>query len=227
MDPLSIILVIGIAILIVAITRKGISKSAGNVGENAVARMLRKLPKKSYFIINDLMIEKSNGRTSQIDHVVVSPYGIFVIETKNISGYIYGSEYSKQWTRHWRGFTRGGYFGYNDLLFDNPVLQNGAHVKALFEQLHYYHPRFIPIIAFSPRATLKVEVQGVAVIYWLQINDVIKRYDEEVMSIEQAQEIYKTLLSINITDKDRRKTHAAQAEVNRLNYKYSKKLKVA
>lgn len=195
--------------------------SAGDVGEYAVARRLRSLPKDRYFVINDLMIEKSNGHTSQIDHVVVSPYGVFVIETKNISGFIYGSEYSKEWTRHWRGYKRGGYYGYDDMPFDNPVLQNGAHVKALFEQLRHFHAKFIPIIAFSPQATLKVDVRNVDVVYWSQITSVIKRYNEEVMSTEQTREIYESLLAINIADKARRKTHAVRAQINKNNYKNS------
>lgn len=193
--------------------------SAGDVGEHAVSRRLRRLPRDKYFIINDLMIEKKNGHTSQIDHVIVSPYGIFVIETKNISGYIYGSEYSQQWKRHWKGYKRGGYYGSDDRSFDNPVLQNGAHVKALYEQLHDYNTRFVPIIAFSPKAVLKVNVRDVDVVYWTQIKDVIKGYREEMMSVAKAQEIYEYLLSINIKDKARRRAHAKHAQNNKDNYR--------
>ena len=58
--------------------------SAGDSGEFTVARQLRRLPDK-YRVINDLLLPAGKGHTTQIDHVVVSPFGIFVIETKNIS----------------------------------------------------------------------------------------------------------------------------------------------
>lgn len=206
--------------LIAIIIYRRLTYSAGGEGERSVAWRLRWLPKDRYFVINDLMIEKRNGNTSQIDHVVVSPYGIFVIETKNISGYVYGAEYSQQWKRYWKGYKRGGRYGEDELMFDNPVLQNGSHVKALMEQLQDYYPRYIPIVAFSPQATLKVDVRGVDVIYWTELRSVIKSYKEEVMSVEKAQEIYQLLLSLNIKDKARRQEHVERAERNKRYYKY-------
>lgn len=206
-----------VALLALAIYLR-LTYSAGDVGEHAVARRLKRLPRDRYFIINDLMIEKRNGQTSQIDHVVVSPYGIFVIETKNISGYVYGSQSSQQWTRYWKGYKRGGYYGTDNMSFGNPVIQNEAHVRALSEQLKEYHPKFIPIVAFSPHATLKVNVKDVDVIYWKQIKSLIKSYNEEVMNVEKAKEIYEFLLSSNVKDKERRRGHAERAQRNLQNY---------
>ena len=93
-----ILLIVFIAAILI-LFRKQIFATAGEKGEMAVAIRLSNLPKNDYFVINDLLFRRQNGRTSQIDHVVVSRYGIFVIETKNISGYIYGGEYSQTWTR--------------------------------------------------------------------------------------------------------------------------------
>ena len=78
-------------VLFAFVVYRGLTYSAGDEGEKAVARRLRRLSEDRYFTINDLMFEKRSGYTTQIDHVVVSPYGIFVIETKNISGYVYGA----------------------------------------------------------------------------------------------------------------------------------------
>ena len=63
----------------------------GYLGEKSVATILSLLPSDKYKIINDLLIEV-DGRTIQIDHLVVSIYGIFVIETKNYKGRITGSD---------------------------------------------------------------------------------------------------------------------------------------
>ena len=64
-------------------------KGRGNAGEMVVSNFLMKLDKEKYFVLNDITL-KLNGFTSQIDHIVVSCYGIFVIETKNWKGSIYG-----------------------------------------------------------------------------------------------------------------------------------------
>jgi hypothetical protein len=66
----------------------------------------------------------SQGSTTQIDHVLVSVYGIFVIETKNMKGWIFGDERSAQWTQ--------SIFGKKSR-FQNPLRQNYRHVKALAE----------------------------------------------------------------------------------------------
>ena len=69
----------------------------GAAGERSVARRLATLPKEQYVILNDLLLPTSYG-TTQIDHVVVSIYGIFVIETKNYKGIIYGGQDAETWT---------------------------------------------------------------------------------------------------------------------------------
>ena len=74
-------------------------KIKGYLGEKGVATILLFLLSDKYKIINDILI-KSNGRTIQIDHLVISVYGIFVIETKNYKGWITGSDNSEYWTKN-------------------------------------------------------------------------------------------------------------------------------
>ncbi len=73
--------------------------SKGKVGEKRVATILKRLPEDDYKVINDLLLS-SNGYSTQIDHIVVSVYGIFVIETKFYQGWIYGGENSEYWTQN-------------------------------------------------------------------------------------------------------------------------------
>ena len=70
----------------------------GIIGEKRVRKQLDKLSPENYRVLNDVMVRTEKG-TSQIDHVVVSIYGIFVIETKNYTGWIHGSENSEYWTQ--------------------------------------------------------------------------------------------------------------------------------
>ena len=74
----------------------------GWFGEKAVSSILAMLNKDEYKVINDVMLNTEHG-TSQIDHIVLSLYGIFVIETKNYKGWITGSEFSEQWTKNMYG----------------------------------------------------------------------------------------------------------------------------
>jgi hypothetical protein len=76
-------------IIIALILKKFTPRILGIIGEKSVASFLSALDSKKYLLINDLMI-KNEVRTSQIDHVVISNYGIFVIETKNYEGWIMG-----------------------------------------------------------------------------------------------------------------------------------------
>lgn len=71
----------------------------GFFGEIFIRFLLRFLDKEKYIVVNDVLIPTLDGRTSQIDHVIISIYGIFVIETKNYNGWIFGSEHSKNWTQ--------------------------------------------------------------------------------------------------------------------------------
>ncbi len=189
---------------------------AGRRGELRVRWKLKFLPKE-YFVINDLMIDRGNGYTSQIDHVVVSPYGIFVIETKNISGHIYGSERAQTWKRYWKAW----YYGVehsDELEFDNPILQNEAHIRALSIKLGG-NLKYIPIIVFSNNAVLQVTTQDTYVTYATYVRRLIRRYREPIMSVEQAQEIYNRILALNITDENIRERHAVRAQINKNNYK--------
>ena len=62
----------------------------GIVGEKVISVLLSGLPKEQYILLNDVMLQTDKG-TTQVDHILVSVYGIFVIETKNYKGWIYGA----------------------------------------------------------------------------------------------------------------------------------------
>ena len=97
----------------------------GKCGELFVAWVLKKrLDKNVYRILNDVMIPDSAGGTTQIDHIVLSPYGIFVIETKNMKGWIFGDRNSDKWMQQI-------YRCKNQ--FQNPFRQNYKHIVSLAE----------------------------------------------------------------------------------------------
>ena len=179
---LHILLIIAFVAVFVALLR--LLPSKGEMGEKRVAGILSRLPRDKYQIMNDLLIHHANGHTSQIDHVVVSEYGIFVIETKNYSGWIYGGANSEYWTQN--------IYGKKYQLY-NPIQQNQGHVRALRRILKDLpSDMFISIVAFSRRATLKNRYLD-NVVYWNQINRVIQSYSQKRMSAEQVQHTFNTL----------------------------------
>ena len=100
----------------------------GVLGEFAGKLAVRQwLPESGYELFSDVMLQDKRG-TTQIDHVVISRFGIFVIEAKGISGKLYASSATKY--RTWKVYRNGR--GYT---FQNPYLQNYRHRCALAEVL--------------------------------------------------------------------------------------------
>lgn len=96
------------------------------------------LDARTYISLNDVTLLERNG-TTQIDHVLVSRYGIFVVESKNMSGGIFGGEYSPQWTQNLYG---------HKCRFQNPLQLNYRHTAALAEFLGLDADCFVSIVMF-------------------------------------------------------------------------------
>lgn len=111
----------------------------GEIGEaRAAFGMFLYLPRR-YKAFKDVLLPKNDGTTTQIDHIVVSNFGIFVIESKNISGSIYGAEYDKYWT-----ICRGP----SKYPLYNPLRQNAGHIKALAATTQLPEKYFHSIVFF-------------------------------------------------------------------------------
>lgn len=74
------------------------SKRVGNDGEKKVADILSRLPSSNFKLYNNVMLKTKSG-TTQIDHILVTDRGIFIVETKAIKGMIFGDARSKYWTQ--------------------------------------------------------------------------------------------------------------------------------
>ena len=148
----------------------------GYVGERRIRQLLEKLGEE-YTIFNDLYVPKKDGKLTQIDHLVVSPYGIFVIETKNYTGWIFGQEQQRNWTQT---------IYQNKSRFYNPIMQNQTHIKALQHYIDVDVPMH-SVIVFSNAATLKFKepFQTAQVIQNRQLKRTIKRYSTPLISTEQ------------------------------------------
>lgn len=189
------ICIVGIVILC-AILKAAASKIKGLIGELSTGAILSTLPKEEYYVLNNIMISSERG-TAQIDHIVVSVYGIFVIETKNYKGWITGGEFSDKWTKNVYG---------KKYQFQNPLKQNYGHVKALEKLLDIPEDKFIPIVVFAPRADIKFETKA-PVIYTTDLKRRIFSYGERKIDVCAIPEIITGIENGNIKSKDARKEH--------------------
>lgn len=168
------------------------SQIIGMSGEFWVRMKLKKLPN-DYLTINNLMIRVDN-KTCQIDHLVVSKYGIFVIETKKYGGYIRGNDYDKNWE----------YWIKNKVYYiHNPVHQNYGHVQALKQLLKAEEKFFIPIVCMCRKTGIYVKSEQVVLIDDL-IPTILKYKDEKIIYYK---EIYNYFKMMNVKDVSSRRKH--------------------
>lgn len=153
---------------------KSDARIKGEIGEKEVRKRLKKLRKDKYTVFNDITFS-INGKLSQIDHLVVSNYGIFVIETKNYKGLISGKENDYNWIQ---------FIGRYKNHFYNPIRQNQGHIFALRYVLKGFNmSEMNSIIVFTKRATLKVSTKT-AVIPPNQLLKEIKSKKELIITDE-------------------------------------------
>ena len=133
---LGVVVAISIVVLIL-----NLPSVKGKRGERKIARILKSLSaNKEAYVINDVIVAADDGNTSQIDHILFARGGIFVIETKNYSGRIYGNDNQREWTQVLA-------YGNTKNKFYNPVKQNQTHIYRLREILGKQYP-FISCVVF-------------------------------------------------------------------------------
>lgn len=167
---------------------------------------------KDYMYLSDLLIKnpKSSTGYSQIDHIIITPYGLFVIETKNYQGTIYGGKNKKTWLINGK------------FKMMNPLMQNYGHIQALKNFIEdKYQQYFISLVSFTKRCTFKIEEElrkinsNELVIYDVELTQFINRkvavlklqYKKPIFLKNEIETIYNSLLNANITDAAIRKQH--------------------
>lgn len=157
-------------------------KQKGIRGERIVAARLRKGLSQEYQIYNDFYLPLDDGTTTQLDHVIVSPYGVFVVETKNYEGWIFANAKSAKWTQSiYRKKSQ----------FQNPIRQNYHHRCAIANVLGIPADYIIGVVAFTGGCEFKTEMPE-GVVYSRRAAEYIRGYkkvilkDEEIVAIAEA-----------------------------------------
>ena len=193
----------------------------GSYGEMLTERKLKMvsfLGRKGETLRN-VYIPKDNGETSEIDVVFICQKGIFVFESKNYSGWIFGNEKDQYWTASFAGGQKNRFY--------NPVKQNRTHVKWLDNYLKsegFDVPMF-SVIVFSERCELKkitMQSSDIAVIKRdLTYKTVKNIWDkaEDKLTDDQIDKIYEKLNVLTNVDEAIKVAH-----IQNIENKYKKKL---
>ena len=113
--------------------------SRGKLGEKKVSSLLESIPEEHYLFNDVTLINKTSEMSHQIDHILVHPHGLFVIETKNYSGQIIVDPNDGTWYKILRG---------QKTRISSPLHQNKSHAITLRKALKsQYKP--IPVVVFT------------------------------------------------------------------------------
>ncbi len=201
--PLSLTALVALAVYL---ARHSSLEWKGRHAERLVYKELLHLPDE-YILFNDLWFGR-NGIYVQIDHLVVSPYGVFVIETKGHRGWILGSEYSEWWTQSING---------RRFSFFNPIKQNEGHVRYLHNMLrHVADIPLVPIVVFNNSTELKVHAKEHIVINRCSLVRIITEHSRPVLTKEEIDKVVDTInANTRIADEYDKQMHKAHIEARR------------
>lgn len=167
----------------------------GQKGEYLIYDHLKKEENKGARFLFNLYIPKKDGQTSEIDVLMICSDGIFVFESKNFSGWIFGDERRKNWCQ----IFPSGKGKSKKEFFYNPIMQNRSHIKHL-KALLGDNIKMYSVIAFSDRCKLKkitIHSDNVKVIHRYDVSNAVRSFQREnteiCMNDEDIRKIYKLL----------------------------------
>jgi hypothetical protein len=184
----------------------------GAEGEFTLGSTLERLPGYKRLLFN-VYVTKPDGTTTEVDVIMLHTSGIYVIESKNYRGWIFGSEGDRQWTQ---SFPNG-----RKERFYNPVMQNEGHIKALMELLSKPRNSFHSVVVFGNDATLKkinltssnsVVLRRGRLAGWFSGLGLSNASDDGL--VRMIDDMYQRLLPLTQTDETTRQRHIEQVRGN-------------
>lgn len=185
----------------------------GKYGEKLTERELKlvQLFGRKGKTLRNVYLPTDDGGTSELDVLFITQKGIFVFESKNYSGWIFGDEKSRNWTVMLPNKTKNQFY--------NPIMQNRTHLKWLAQYVGNTVPMF-SIIVFSERCELKkvtVQSENIKVIkrdrtyatvreLWEKNTDCLEdwRIEEIYESLKQLTNVDEAVKTAHVEDIERR-----------------------
>jgi restriction system protein len=139
------------------------------------------LDKRIYRRFHNVIIPANNG-TTQIDHILVSPYGLFIVETKNRNGWIFGSEDQPKWTQSLYG---------NNYPFQNPLRQTFRQKKVLSEYLELNESTIRTVVFFVGDCRFKTRLPNNVI--KSRLGKYIKQFQDRILVPQEIDRIVEKL----------------------------------
>ncbi|MGM9634555.1 MAG: NERD domain-containing protein [Candidatus Avispirillum sp.] len=188
----------------------------GRYGEYLIYKRLRKFEKSGAKFLFNVYVPKDRGETSEIDALMICTEGIFVFESKNYSGWIFGSEDQGYW---YQTLPTGKKRSHKERFY-NPIMQNRSHIKALLAFLGEHVPVH-SVIVFSERCTLKsvnVKSENISVVKRCDIvqtvADICGKASETELSEKEIADIYGKLYPLTQAGDDVKAKHIDDIYIN-------------
>lgn len=189
----------------------------GKYGEKLTERELKlvQLFGRKGKVLRNVYLPKDNGETSELDVIFITKKGIFVFESKNYSGWIFGDERNRKWTAMLPNKQKNQFY--------NPIMQNRTHLKWMSKYVGENVPLF-SIIVFSERCELKkvtVESEDIKVIKRDRIYATVREIwnnNRDALSDEEIEELYNRLKELTNVDAAVKAAHIENIEKK---YKHS------
>jgi hypothetical protein len=178
-------------------------KNKGKKGEYLIFKRLEEI-KGDNIIMTGLYLPKRDGTTTEVDIVMISQKGIYVIESKNFSGWIYGNEKDKDWIQAFKNGNKNKFF--------NPVWQNKGHITGLKNVLDFEHKHYKSYIVFGENCELK-DITTISNVEVLKINDFMNKIildmkkSEDILSIREVLWTYEKLKKYELVDETIKREH--------------------
>ena len=175
---LLVALAVGVLLGYGAARRRAWGSRHQNRGEALVSRTIQAhFIHPDFHLLNHITLKLKDG-TTQIDHILVSRFGVFVIETKDYKGWIFANATHANWTQV--------VFG-RKYQFQNPLFQNMRHMQAVTELLDFLPKEVIkPLVVFVGQAEFKTEMPK-GVFNLKEMTDHLKSQTDEVMTLNRMQ----------------------------------------
>lgn len=192
----------------------------GEMGEEWIAAKLKHVNFWGLkgMMLRNLYLPKGEKDMTEIDLLYITQKGIFVIESKNYAGYIFGNENYSEWTvslykgKDWLGRKQTEKYH-----FYNPIWQNRTHMKTLYRFVSKDVPMY-SLIVFSERCRLMDITYDSEDTYVCQVNDLprtmryMKAYFPDVLTKEQVEDIYQGLLPFTRVTQQEKSKHIQQVQ---------------
>ena len=193
-----------------------VKNDSGRYGEYLTYKYLKVFETNGAKFLFNLYIPKGNGVTSEIDILMICKNGLFVFESKNYSGWIFGNENQEKWYQTLPANRNKS----NKECFYNPIMQNASHIKSLKTLLGTEIPIW-SIIVFSERCTLKniqIYSKNIKVVnrydVALAVSDICNHFNDNLLTESDIDEIYNKMFPFTQIDETVKKQHISNIHNN-------------